>query len=666
MNMENRGKRGLRITTWNVNGIRNPFGYQPWRQERTFSAMFEILQADIVIMQETKIQRKDLRDDMVLVPGWDVFFSLPKHKKGYSGVAVYCRNSVCAPIRAEEGITGVLSPSNSSTSFFDLPEDQQIGGYPSPRQLSECSLDAATLDSEGRCVVLEFPAFVLIGTYCPANRDESRDEFRIGFLNALDARVRNLVATGKRVFLTGDLNIVQEPIDSANAEEQLRQQGITSEQYISTPARRIFNQLLVGGKVIGDRDEGREEPVMWDICRAFHPTRTGMFTCWEQKINARPGNFGSRIDYVLCSQDWKDWFCESDIQEGLMGSDHCPVYAVLKEQVKIDGKEVHIRDMMSAEMFKDGTRQREWCAKDLLPLSARLIPEFDRRRSIRDMFRKKPSLPAAESSTEGVIVQDISQDGSSLLPNGISIPGETLTKASASVALMSAADEKPGEPETTDKSIAKESKTALIPSPAKPVKRPNDSSSSTRPQKRGKTGTNSKTAGGKVQSAKGQSSLMGFFKPKAQQPDSLLESQTTSLHDADSAIASLADNVILSASPTPDRPVKETSSSTDVFKSYTSQKVFDPADQVDVVDPIVAKEGWSKLLGGKRIVPRCEHDEPCISHITRKAGENCGRSFFMCPRPLGPSGKKEKNTEWRCGTFIWSSDWSLKSVLDAS
>lgn len=72
----------LRITTWNVNGIRNPFGYQPWRDRRTFDGMFDILEADIVIMQELKIQRKDLRDDMVLVPGWDCYFSLPKHKKG--------------------------------------------------------------------------------------------------------------------------------------------------------------------------------------------------------------------------------------------------------------------------------------------------------------------------------------------------------------------------------------------------------------------------------------------------------------------------------------------------------------------------------------------------------------------------------------------------------
>jgi AP endonuclease-2 len=79
---------------------RNPFSYEPWRGNRTFEvdlpkvlhslnerliieqSMFDILEADIVVFQETKIQRKDLRDDMVLVPGWDCYFSLPKTKKG--------------------------------------------------------------------------------------------------------------------------------------------------------------------------------------------------------------------------------------------------------------------------------------------------------------------------------------------------------------------------------------------------------------------------------------------------------------------------------------------------------------------------------------------------------------------------------------------------------
>jgi AP endonuclease-2 len=51
--------------------------------------MFDTLEADIVIFQETKIQRKDLQDDMVLVPGWDCYFSLPRHKKGMTRKDIY-------------------------------------------------------------------------------------------------------------------------------------------------------------------------------------------------------------------------------------------------------------------------------------------------------------------------------------------------------------------------------------------------------------------------------------------------------------------------------------------------------------------------------------------------------------------------------------------------
>lgn len=239
-------------------------------------------------------------------------------KKGYSGVVIYTRNATCAPIRAEEGLTGVLYAPNSSVSFRDLPEEQQIGGYPTLEQLSMLELDAATLDSEGRCIILEFPAFVLIGVYCPANRDESRDCFRLNFLDVLDARVRNLVAMGKRVFVTGDLNISRGEIDAAHAAEAIRKGQATEDEFVSASARRLFNQLLADGKVIGERDEGREQPVLYDICRSFHPGRRGMYTCWEQRINARPGNYGSRIDYVLCSLDMKDWFYDSNIQEGLM------------------------------------------------------------------------------------------------------------------------------------------------------------------------------------------------------------------------------------------------------------------------------------------------------------------------------------------------------------
>lgn len=184
------------------------------------------------------------------------------------------------------------------------------------------------LDSEGRCVILEFPAFVLLGIYSPANRDETRDGFRLGFMNALDARIRNLVAMGKRVFVAGDLNVSRGEADSAPATEAIRKRISTEDEFISTPARRLFNHMLSDGRVIGERDEGRELPVLHDICRSFHPDRRGMYTCWEQRINARPGNYGSRIDYVLCSLDMKEWFLDSNIQEGLMVSSYYYLFII--------------------------------------------------------------------------------------------------------------------------------------------------------------------------------------------------------------------------------------------------------------------------------------------------------------------------------------------------
>jgi AP endonuclease 2 len=239
---------------------------------------------------------------------------------GYSGVGIYTRQSTCAPIRAEEGLLGVLSPPGSSVAYRDLPDDQSIGGYPSMLQIAELDVDPVALDAEGRCVALEFPAFVLFGLYCPANSNGLRDDYREAFLNALDMRVRNLVKMGKRVIVTGDLNVSRDLIDTARAEDCIRKGEMTLEEYISTPGRRLFNHLLEDGKVVGDRDEGREDSVLWDICRGFHPGRKGMYTHWEQKINARPGNYGSRIDYILCSLDMKSWFSDANIQEGLMVS----------------------------------------------------------------------------------------------------------------------------------------------------------------------------------------------------------------------------------------------------------------------------------------------------------------------------------------------------------
>ncbi|PKS12079.1 hypothetical protein jhhlp_001375 [Lomentospora prolificans] len=622
----------LRITSWNVNGIRNPFSYQPWNQTRSFQAMFDILEADIVVLQETKIQRKDLRDDMVLVPGWDVHFSLPKHKKGYSGVVIYTRTSKCCPIRAEEGVMGVLTRPNSTTRYRDLPPSEQIGGYPQPSQLSNV-VDDITLDSEGRCVLLEFPAFVLIGVYSPANRDESRDDFRIGFLEALDARVRNLIAAGKQVILTGDMNVISAEKDTSNLAERLRKEGLTTEDFFSSPSRRLFNHLLYEGRIFGPRDEDKE-PVLWDLCRLFHKDRDGMFTCWDTKKNTRPANFGSRIDYVLCSNGIKDWFTDANIQEGLMGSDHCPVFAVASDTVAQNGTQTHILDLMNpAGMYHGGKRLREWTTKDLLPLSARLIPEFDRRQSIKDMFMKKPqpiqAIPAVSPVSES--------DGSA------SDTSKEVVNGTDDSAAEIPPPPKPLEYQSSQKPSSQAS-VAFVDSPAK-RSAASPTKSATREAKRSKpTQTQMPTL---PKATSRQRTLKAFFQPKSTPGNSKLPSTTP-----DAAGCDVDDTSNCSPDPTP-QPHNF------VVASPSKTKlggVDGKGDSDKVFDPIENKESWSNLLG-KRTLPKCEHGENCITLVTKKAGVNYGRSFFICPRPLGPSGEKEKGTEWRCGTFIWSSDW---------
>ncbi|RFU81896.1 dna lyase [Trichoderma arundinaceum] len=647
---------GFRITTWNVNGIRNPFGYQPWREKRTFQAMFDILEADIVVMQELKIQRKDLTDDMVLVPGWDVYFSLPRHKKGispftpismqlaegaaineiyqgYSGVAIYTRNATCAPVRAEEGILGVLCPPKSTTQFRNLPKDQQIGGYPRAEQLAG-NIDELLLDSEGRCVVLEFPAFVLLGIYSPANRDESRVEYRMEFLQALDVRVRNLVAEGKQVVLVGDLNVSRCELDSTNVGETLRKEGMSIEEWMNLPSRRLFNHLVYGGTVHGDRDDGREQPVLWDLCREFHPAREGMNTCWDTKRNTRPANNGSRIDYVLCSNGLKGWFTEANIQEGLMGSDHCPVFATLADVVTSNGERVSLSNLINPAgmVHRDGRRLREWHPKDVLPLSAKLIPEFDRRQSIRDMFTKKAGATLlSHSSTQ--MLEGAKEYSSGEEPVGDSARSEhdgkmnhTESRFGMSDASHSTKVESLTRLGTEAPPRAKRTAGFIHPAGLPTLKRNKIAD--------GPMNTNSSVVGGKnarsssagpTGGAKNQKTLQGFFKPVAGLSTNRMARRTGS-------DATTTTNTSLQANTnTPFPCLQQTTTSTDQLYSFPLINDSPPdtndadwsgrspdsdsqakpaqgtpnrqAETDQVFDPIQAKESWSKLLG-KRMLPR--------------------------------------------------------------
>lgn len=196
-----------------MNGISHPCRYNPWCRDRPFHVLLDTLGADIICLLDTKAQPGEITDDMVLVPGWDSYFSFAKFRMGCGGVAVYTRLDVCRPLRAEEGITGILdSRVCPGTPCKYLSAAEVIGGYP---ELSDAA--AFLLDSEGRTIALDFGAFVLLAVCCPVGGFSDRDVFRESFVSALICRIQNLIAQGRHVVLAGGLNVSRDDIDVASA-----------------------------------------------------------------------------------------------------------------------------------------------------------------------------------------------------------------------------------------------------------------------------------------------------------------------------------------------------------------------------------------------------------------------------------------------------------------
>ena len=298
--------------------------------------------------------------------------------------------------------------------------------------------------------------------------------------------------------------------------------------------------------------------------------------------------------------------------------------------------------------------------KDMLSLSGKLLPEFDRRQNIRDMFTRKPSLSNAQSTniTETKALEAVEIAQAEFIHDRAPDKSQSTEPPRATVhpPVLMAPELGPSLGDTPSPSaVSTGNKRAL------------SEASSARSLKRVKSNSSAPLS---ISSAKGQQSLKGFFKPKpaALNRDAVAkEASTTTSVDVKATLLpavrlveraqAVASEQTAPASTSKDNILSPSSNSRSTDASPLSVQGGSSRDK-DVHDPIESKESWSKLFT-KPAAPRCEgHNEPCISLLTKKSGINCGRSFWMCPRPLGPTGAKEKNTQWRCQTFIWCSDWN--------
>ncbi|KAJ0405836.1 hypothetical protein ATCC90586_001699 [Pythium insidiosum] len=175
----------IRLLTWNVNGLRAILQRE---KKRGLCEFLEELDADIVCVQETKMTRAELEEELARPRGFDAFYSFCRVRSGYSGVATFCRSAVVPTVAAEEGLTG------------QWPVDDAIG-HLGDIHTAIPAKELAELDSEGRCVITDHGAFVLFNVYCPALRSSERLEYKMAFHELLEDRVKALRRAGRRVIV---------------------------------------------------------------------------------------------------------------------------------------------------------------------------------------------------------------------------------------------------------------------------------------------------------------------------------------------------------------------------------------------------------------------------------------------------------------------------------
>lgn len=250
----------MKLISWNVNGIRACV-------QKGFLDFFKEADADIFCLQETKLQEGQIE---LALEGYHQYWNYAE-KKGYSGVAVFCK---AEPISINLG------------------------------------MNKEEHDKEGRIITLEFEDFYFVTVYTPNSKQElERLDYRMQWEDEFRSYVKQLDSK-KPVILCGDLNVAHKEIDLKNPKSNTRNAGFTDEE------RNKFTELLGAGFI--------------DTYRYFNPDKEGAYSWWSYRFNARANNAGWRIDYFVVSERLKDRLIGAEIYADVQGSDHCPVELVIK------------------------------------------------------------------------------------------------------------------------------------------------------------------------------------------------------------------------------------------------------------------------------------------------------------------------------------------------
>ncbi|XP_061470081.1 DNA-(apurinic or apyrimidinic site) endonuclease 2 isoform X2 [Rhineura floridana] len=256
-----------------------------------------------------------LEEPLAIVEGYNSYFSFSRTRSGYSGVATFCKVNA-TPEAAEEGLSGLFAK-----------HDGAVGCYGDTEGFTPEELQA--LDSEGRAVITRHrictseqqeTKLTVINVYCPRADPEKpeRRDFKLRFYHLLQARAEALLRAGGHVVILGDINTAHKPIDHCDPGDL--------ESFQEHPGRRWLDSFL--WEPDKDSQDGK---LFVDTFRFLHPGQDDAYTCWCNVTGSRQLNYGTRIDYILADHalalsELKD----AQLMPDMLGSDHCPVQAVLE------------------------------------------------------------------------------------------------------------------------------------------------------------------------------------------------------------------------------------------------------------------------------------------------------------------------------------------------
>jgi exodeoxyribonuclease-3 len=201
-------------------------------------------------------------------PGFNAFYH-PAKRKGYSGVALWCKRK---PDAVVEGFGNV------------------------------------EFDAEGRCLRVDFGGLSVVSLYLPSGSSSpERQEAKFRFMKIFPSYLGALEKSGREIVVCGDWNIAHREIDLKNWKSNQKNSGFL-------PVERAWVDRLLS------------EGIWRDVYRRLYPDVTGAgYTWWSNRGQAWAKNVGWRLDYQLATTGVAETAVCAEVYKGARFSDHAPL-----------------------------------------------------------------------------------------------------------------------------------------------------------------------------------------------------------------------------------------------------------------------------------------------------------------------------------------------------